>query len=1011
MKQNATWPGKLFNLSLLALGLGLVPVSQVMAQTFTNLHGFNGADGSDLQAGLIVSGGTLFGVADSGGSNGNGTVFALGIAGGGFTNLYSLSPTSGTLFHGTNRDGAYSDGTLLLSGNTLYGTVYYGGTNGVGTVFACNTNGAFTTLHSFSAGKTNLATGLFTNSDGFGPEVGLVLSGSTLYGTTEHGGTAGYGVVFRVNTNGAGFQNLHNFTNGPDGAIPHALVLAGSVLYGTAMGAKTNGNGAVFALNTNGSGFTTLHGFTATNISVLKSGSVSGPSITNRDGFAPSGLTLWGSLLYGTAGWGGTNGNGTVFVLDTNGTGFAILHHFAASRTNSTGVYTNSEGVHPFAFTGLVLSSNTLYGTANWGGNAGNGTVFALNTNGTGFKTLHGFTATNASGSNSDGVNPYAGLILSGNSLYGTARYGGTNNDGTVFSIYLGLAVTTTSLPSATNGIAYNQTLAASGGQTPYTWTNISGTLPPGLTLATNGVISGTPTNSGTNVFTVKAADTANNTATQALSLVVFGPPSVAMQLTNNSISITEGNSLGLTVSVSGTGPFSFQWQLNRTNLPNGRIATVAGNGNHGYLGNGGAAINAELNGPMGVAVDAAGNLFIADQYNNCVRAAGATGIITTVAGGGTNGLDDGIAATNAELSVPQGVAVDASGNLFVSDTGNDIIRKVGPDGFITTVAGNGTWGFSGDGGMAINAEFWQIIGVAVDTPGNLFIADQINGRIRQVWTNSVITTVAGGGTNGFGDGGAATNAELYFPQGVAVDATGNLFIADSYDNCIRKVGLDGVITTVAGNGSNFPGDGGAATNAQLNLPTGLALDATGNLLIADSGDNVIRELGTNGIINTVAGNWTNGYTGDGGAATNAELNGPVAAAVDSSGNLFIADYNNNVIREVVFVQGPTLILNDVGLGNAGAYDVVVSNPYGSVTSSVVIVKIPPFFTAPQIFGMTNFTFQLSGPAGSNYVLQASTNLSDWNSVSTSAIPVSGIVKITNAISGDNRRFFRVHLQ
>jgi hypothetical protein len=222
----------------------------------------------------------------------------------------------------------------------------------------------------------------------------------------------------------------------------------------------------------------------------------------------------------------------------------------------------------------------------------------------------------------------------------------------------------------------------------------------------------------------------------------------------------------------------------------------------------------------------------------------------------------------------------------------------------------------------------------------------------------------------------------------------------------------------VAGNGQwGTSGDGGVATNAELSNPSGMAVDDTGSLFIADTGNNLIRKVDTYGIITTVAGNGygsgtgSGGYSGDGGAATNAELNQPQDVAVDATGNLFIADSGNNRTRKVV-IQGPTLVLNDVGFGNAGGYDVVVSSPYGSVTSSVVnlTITLPPLL-APQITGNTNFTFLLSGPAGSNYVLQASTNLSNWSSVSTSTIPVSGTMTMTNATSGYNRRFYRVYLQ
>jgi uncharacterized repeat protein (TIGR03803 family) len=591
--------------------------------------------------------------------------------------------------------------------------------------------------------------------------------------------------------------------------------------------------------------------------------------------------------------------------------------------------------------------------------------------------------------------------------------------------------VATTALPNATNGVAYFQTLAAFGGQAPYSWTSSSGVLPPGLTLAINGVISGIPTANGTNNFTVKVTDALSATATQPLSLTVLGPPSVTIQPTNSSVTVTIGNNVSFAVSAAGTGPFSYQWQLNGTNLPNGIITTVAGNGIQGYSGDRGAATNAELYYPIGVAVDAIGNQFIADWGNNRIRKVRANGIITTVAGDSGYGyFGDGGAATNAELWGPTGVAVDATGNVFIADSHNNLIRKVGTNAIITTVAGNGTASYSGNGGAAANAELNWPTGVAVDATGNLFIADSENNVIRKVGTNGIITTMAGNGDGaglGYGgysgDGGAATNAELNVPEGVAVDAAGNLFIADSWNNRIRKVGANGIITTVAGKGpegygtGGYSGDGGAATNAALDLPEGVAVDATGNLFIADWGNNRIRKVGNNGIITTVAGNGYGaglgygGYSGDGGAATNAELNGPEGVAVDATGNLFIADTSNDRIRKLV-IQGPTLGLNDVEFGNAGAYDVVVSGPYGSVTSSVVnlTVTLPPLL-APQITGNTNFTFLLSGPAGSNYVLQDSTNLLNWSPVSTSTIPVGGSITVSNAISGYNRRFYRVYLQ
>ena len=318
-----------------------------------------------------------------------------------------------------------------------------------------------------------------------------------------------------------------------------------------------------------------------------------------------------------------------------------------------------------------------------------------------------------------------------------------------------------------------------------------------------------------------------------------------------------------------------------------GVLALVAGNGTCGFSGDNGLATSAQLCRPAGIAVDSAGNLYIADTGNNCVRKV-SNGVITTVAGNGNYGFSgDNGPATSAQLYGPVGIAVDPAGNLYISDSGNDRIRKIA-NGMITTVAGNGSYGFRGDNGPATSAQLYGPAGVAVDPTGNLYISDSGNNRIRKV-ANGVITTVAGRGTSGFsGDGGPATSAQLQGPAGIAADPAGNLYISDSGNNRIRKV-ANGVITTVAGNGTaGFGGDGGPASNAQFN-PAGLCVDSGGNLYIADSGNQRIRKV-SNGVVSTVAGNGTAGFGGDGGPAAAAQLFAVQAVAVDSAGNVYIAE-------------------------------------------------------------------------------------------------------------------------
>jgi hypothetical protein len=301
-----------------------------------------------------------------------------------------------------------------------------------------------------------------------------------------------------------------------------------------------------------------------------------------------------------------------------------------------------------------------------------------------------------------------------------------------------------------------------------------------------------------------------------------------------------------------------------------GIIATVAGNGSPAFNGDGGPATAAALNHPCGLAIDSTGAIYISDTDNGRIRRVSPSGIISTIAGDGVPGASgDGGSALSTSLSDVAGVALDGAGNTYFGDASNRRVRKVTPAGIISTVAGTGMPGFSGDGGPATKATLTRPTFVVVDPTGNLYITDSANQRIRRVDPNGTITTFAGNGLAGFsGDGGLATSASLMFPLGMAMDKIGNLYVADANNHRIRRIDLRGFITTVAGSGvEGFSGDLGPATSASLNYPEDVAFDRSGNLFIADSGNNRIRRVDPSGVISTIAGTILNGFSGDGGPA------------------------------------------------------------------------------------------------------------------------------------------------
>ena len=464
--------------------------------------------------------------------------------------------------------------------------------------------------------------------------------------------------------------------------------------------------------------------------------------------------------------------------------------------------------------------------------------------------------------------------------------------------------------------------------------------------------------------------------AQQYLITTVAGggiPPTPAAAL-----SVGLGGPRAAAVDILGNVYFSdsnFVFKIDRSGI----LTRVAGNGIAGYSGDGGPATRAQLSGAWSVAADASGSVYIADAGNSRVRKVTPDGTITTVAGDGTYGYSgDGGPATRAQLESPTGVGMDAAGDVYIADSGNNSLRRMTPDGTIRTVAVGSGWGvavdaagnvygaapvanvvykiapdgtvivaagvytagYSGDGGPATSAQLNDPWGAAVDASGNLYMADTGNYRVRKVAVDGTITTVAGNGASGFsGDGGPATSAALD-PVGVAVDSTGSLYIADSGNGRVRKVAPDGTITTVAGGAAGDSGDGGPATIARLAAPRGLTVDASGNIYFAEYGSSRIRRVAADGTITTAAGNGIGGYAGDGRPATGAQVASPRGVALDSQGNLYIADTGNQKVRKVA-ADGTITTVASVGSPDGVAVD-AAGDLYIADTSSYAVRKMAP---------------------------------------------------------------------
>jgi uncharacterized protein (TIGR03437 family) len=389
-----------------------------------------------------------------------------------------------------------------------------------------------------------------------------------------------------------------------------------------------------------------------------------------------------------------------------------------------------------------------------------------------------------------------------------------------------------------------------------------------------------------------------------------------------------------------------------------GVISTIAGNGTNASTGDGGPATSASLR-PNGIARDNAGNIYVSDLAGNVIRKINTAGIISTVAGNGRIIFGgDGGPATSAALQLStnhDGIAVDNAGNLYIADYGGNRVRKVDTSGIIRTVAGGGGLGFSGDGGPATSAALVHPSGVTVDNAGNIYFTDTGNGRVRKVDTSGIITTIAGNGTfPPGGDGGPATSAALFSPVGVAVDNLGNVYIADENSNSVRKVNAAGIISTVAGNGTvGLSGDGGPATQAAFNAPYSVAVDDAGNLYISDFGNSRLRKVNTAGIVTTMAGGPNT--LGDGGPPTSATVRS-ADVVLDPAGNVYIADMGSNRIRKITI--GATV----PGL-SAAAASLYFSAVVGGNTPGAQVLPITTAGAVPL-----NFSMSVSTTSGGNWL-------------------------------------------
>ena len=683
---------------------------------------------------------------------------------------------------------------------------------------------------------------------------------------------------------------------------------------------------------------------------VSTSGFISTVAGNGTSGYSGDGGAATASNLSGPSGV-AVDGSGNLYIADQSNN--------RIRKVSTSGIITTvaGNGTSGYGFDGGVATSATVNSPSGVAVD-GSGNVYITDQNYSRIRyvSTSGVISTIA-GIGSTGYSGDGGVATAAMLYYPTG--GGVDGNGNVYiADQLNMVVRIIRIVGSIGGIpnvCTGATTTLSNVTPGGTWSSSNTSV---ATIGSTGVLSGVA--AGTTIISYIVAGMCGSPAASVLVTVNTPPASITGTSTvcaGSSITLSDATPGGIwnssstgTATIGSTGVVSgvsagiaaisymvgpgcgsgYTVTVNANPSP-GFISSMAGSLTYGYSGDGGPATAAQLARPQAIASDGSGNVYIADSRSNRVRKVTSSGIISTIAGNGIAGYaGNGGAATAAQLDFPVGLAIDGSGNVYIAEQGNQVIRKVNTSGIISTFAGS-TPGYSGDGGLANTAQLNNPTGVAVDRGGNVYIADGSNGRIRKVNTSGIISTIAGGSGGSIGDGGAATLANINYSTGVAIDSSGNVYISAN-NNRIRKVNTSGIISTVAGNGTaGYSGDGGAATAAVLNYPNGLAVDGSGNIYISDQSNNRIRVIHSSGIINTVAGNGAQGYTGDGGAATATSLYSPSGVAIDVSGDILIADTYNNLIRKI---YGPLAIGGNTNICRSSTTPLYVSIPGGTWSSS-----------------------------------------------------------------------------